>query len=61
MTDQPRELMTVAEVIKETGISRSTWQKLAAAGETPPIIKIGTVQRIRREAFREWLQSLENA
>jgi excisionase family DNA binding protein len=55
------QLMTVADVIAAMGISRSTWQKLVAQKRTPPIVKIGTVQRIRRNAFEAWLGQHENA
>ena len=55
------QLMTVADVISAMGISRSTWQKLVAQKRTPPIVKIGTVQRIRRNAFEAWLGQHENA
>jgi len=47
--------MTVADVISAMGISRSTWQKLVAQKQTPPIVRIGAVQRIRRDAFAGWL------
>ena len=49
------QLMTVADVILALGISRSTWQKLMAQKRTPPIVRIGSVQRIRRGAFTAWL------
>ena len=49
------QLMTVAGVIAEMGISRSTWQKLVTEKRTPPIVRIGAVQRIRRDAFAAWL------
>jgi predicted DNA-binding transcriptional regulator AlpA len=49
------QLMTVASVIAEMGISRSTWQKLVTEKRTPPIVRIGAVQRIRRTAFTAWL------
>lgn len=55
------QLMTVADVIAAMGISRSTWQKLVAQKETPPIVRIGAVQRIRRDAFEAWLGQHENA
>lgn len=55
------QLMTVADVISAMGISRSTWQKLVAQKKTPPIVKIGAVQRIRRNAFEAWLSQHENA
>lgn len=43
--------MTVSDVISEMGISRSTWKKLVVQKQTPPIVKIGEVQRIRRDAL----------
>ena len=55
------QLMTVAGVIAEMGISRSTWQKLVTEKQTPPIVRIGAVQRIRRDAFEAWLCQHENA
>lgn len=55
------QLMTVADVISAMGISRSTWQKLVAQKRTPPIVRIGAVQRIRRNAFEAWLGQHENA
>ena len=54
-------LMTVTDVIAAMGISRSTWQKLVAKKQTPPIVKIGAVQRIRRDAFEAWLGHHESA
>ena len=53
-------LMTVADVISAMGISRSTWQKFVAQKQTPPIVRIGAVQRIRRDAFETWLGQHEN-
>jgi excisionase family DNA binding protein len=55
------QLMTVTDVISEMGISRSTWQKIVAQNETPPIVRIGAVQRIRRDAFEAWLGKHENS
>lgn len=55
------QLMTVANVISELGISRSTWQKLITQKKTPSIVRIGAVQRIRRDAFEAWLSQHENA
>ena len=54
------QLMMVADVISTMGISRSTWQKLVAKNMTPSIVKIGAVQRIRRDAFTAWLAQHEN-
>ena len=55
MEKTQNQLMTVADVIAAMGISRSTWQKLVAQKQTPPIVRIGAVQRIRRDAFAGWL------
>ena len=55
------QLMTVADVISAMGISRSTWQKLVVKKQTPSIVRIGGVQRIRRDAFEAWLGQHENA
>jgi excisionase family DNA binding protein len=59
--DAQDKLMTVADAISAMGISRSTWQKLVAQKRTPPIVRIGAVQRIRRDAFEAWLGPHENA
>ena len=61
MENTQNQLMTVADVIAAMGISRSTWQKLVAQKRTPPIVRIGAVQRIRRDAFEAWLGQHENA
>ena len=55
------KLMTVADVIVAMGISRSTWQKLVAQKQTPPIVRIGAVQRIRQDAFDAWLDQHEKS
>lgn len=61
MENTQNQLMTVADVIAAMGISRSTWQKLVAQKQTPTIVRIGGVQRIRRDAFEAWLGQHENA
>ena len=61
MEKTQNELLKVADVIAEMGISRSTWQKLVTQKKTPPIVRIGAVQRIRRDAFKAWLNQHENA
>ena len=55
------QLMTVADVIAAMGISRSTWQKLVSQGKTPPIVRIGAVQRIKRDSFAAWIGQHEKA
>lgn len=57
----PQELLTVNEVIKELGISRSLWNALRIAGSLPPIIKMGRLHRVRREALNAWLIEREQA
>jgi predicted DNA-binding transcriptional regulator AlpA len=59
MNKAQNQLMTVADVIAEMGISRSTWQKLVAQERTPPIVKVGAIQRVRRESFETWLAENE--
>jgi hypothetical protein len=59
MSYKDDDLLTVTETIKELRIHRSTWQKLATAGTTPPIVKIANAQRIRYGALREWLKQNE--
>ena len=51
----PNQLLTVGDVIETMGISRSTWQKLVSQNRTPPIVRIGAVQRIKRDSFAAWL------
>ena len=59
MSYQDDDLLTVGEVITEMRIHRSTWQKMVTAGTTPPIVKLGSAQRIRYGAFRQWLRQNE--
>lgn len=60
MSQVTLNMLTVSDVIAAMGISRSTWQKLVKNGETPPIVRIGAVQRIRRDAFEAWLGQYES-
>jgi len=52
-------LLTVADFCQSVGISRSTWHKLKRLKQTPAIISVGGIQRIRREAIEEWLAENE--
>jgi predicted DNA-binding transcriptional regulator AlpA len=54
-----RQANTAHTVIAAMGISRSTWQKLVRQGATPPIVKLGAVQRVRRDAFDAWVSQHE--
>jgi hypothetical protein len=55
--DQP---MTATDIISDLEIKRSTWQKLVHQGQTPPIARIGTAQRIRLNAFHASLEQRAN-
>ena len=59
MTPTTLNMLTVSEFCEEIGISRSTWHKLKRQGKTPPIINIGGIQRIRREAIETWISEHE--
>ena len=52
-------LLTVADFCQAVGISRSTWHKLKRKGATPPVVTIGGIQRIRKEAAEAWLAEHE--
>jgi excisionase family DNA binding protein len=52
--------LTIAQLCKELGISRSTVYEWRAKGRTPCCIKLPNGQiRIRRTEFERWLDSLE--
>lgn len=55
------ELMTIAEILEDLRISRAGWDKMAAAGRTPAIIKVGRIHRVRRSAYEAWLSQHEEA
>ena len=58
---QPDELLTIAEVIAELRVPRSTFYRWRQAGTAPRSVKLpsGAV-RIRRTALEEWLRGLED-
>ena len=52
--------LTIAQLCKELGISRSTFYEWRAKGRAPRCIKLPNGQiRIRRAEFDRWLESLE--
>lgn len=59
MIDNVHDLLTVDRAADEIGIGRTTLFKLMRAGEGPPVIKLGALTRIRREALNAWLLSRE--
>lgn len=52
-------LLTVADFCQTIGISRSTWHKLKRQRQTPAVVTVGGIQRIRREAVEDWLAENE--
>ena len=57
---RPRDRLTIAQLCKELGISRSTFYEWRAKGRAPRCIKLPNGQiRIRRAEFERWLDSLE--
>jgi len=57
---EPDELLTIAEVIAELRVPRSTFYRWRERGIAPRAVKLpsGAV-RIRRTALQEWLRGLE--
>jgi excisionase family DNA binding protein len=57
---RPQDRLTIAQLCKELGISRSTFYEWRAKGRAPRCIKLPNGQiRIRRAEFERWLDSLE--
>lgn len=55
------ELLTVAEVIEELRVPRSTWYQWRQVGKTPRVFKLPNgALRIRRSVLDEWLSGLES-
>jgi predicted site-specific integrase-resolvase len=55
------ELLTVAEVLDELRIPRSTWYQWRQVGKTPRVFKLPNGQlRIRRSVLNDWLTTLES-
>ncbi len=59
MNTQTLGVLTVSGFCQTVGISRSTWHKLKREGKTPAIVRVGGIQRIRREAIETWLSENE--
>ena len=61
MAGEPDELLTIAEVIAELRVPRSTFYRWRQQGIAPRVMKLpsGAV-RIRRTALTEWLRGLED-
>lgn len=55
------DLLTVDRAADEIGIGRTTLFKLIKFGDGPPIIKLGALTRIRRDALNAWLIAREKS
>jgi predicted DNA-binding transcriptional regulator AlpA len=54
------ELLTVAEVLAELRVPRSTWYQWRQLHKGPRVLKLPNGElRIRRSALNDWLTSLE--
>jgi len=55
------QLLTIAEVIAELRVSRTTFYRWRRQGTGPPAVRLpGGGVRIRRSALRQWLHRLDN-
>jgi predicted DNA-binding transcriptional regulator AlpA len=61
ITDNPApapadpELITLQQFFTRFSIAKSTWYRLAEAGDAPPIVKIGRRTLVPLREAREWL------
>ena len=56
------EWLTVAEILKDLGVPRRTWQRWRELGLAPEAIKLPNRElRIRRSVYEAWLADLEEA
>ena len=54
------EWLTVAEILKDLGVPRRTWQRWRELGLAPEAIKLPNRElRIRRSVYEAWLVGLE--
>jgi predicted site-specific integrase-resolvase len=53
--------MTVAEVLAELRVPRSTWYQWRQVGKAPRVFKLPNGElRVRRSVLNEWLAGLES-
>jgi predicted DNA-binding transcriptional regulator AlpA len=57
----PDSMLVYREVLEFMKISRATGDRLRAAAEFPPAVRVGHVNRWRRSAVEEWLAARECA
>jgi predicted DNA-binding transcriptional regulator AlpA len=61
MNGGPDELLTLAEVLAELKVPRSTFGRWRQRGAGPPVIRLPSGSlRVSRAALTQWLHSLEN-
>jgi predicted DNA-binding transcriptional regulator AlpA len=51
------ELITLQDFFVRFSIAKSTWYRLAKAGDAPPIVKVGRRTLVPMAAARAWMQS----
>jgi prophage regulatory protein len=58
MSDQPDRMLRLPEVLKRTGLSRTTLYRKVDAGTFPPQIKISTrCAAWRQSAVEDWVRN----
>lgn len=52
--------MTVAQVLEDLGVARSTWNRWLVTGKGPRVVRLPNGQlRIKRVWFEAWINDLE--
>jgi predicted DNA-binding transcriptional regulator AlpA len=51
------ELITLSAFLRRFSVSRSSFYRMAARGEAPSVVKVGTATYIPLAAARSWMQS----
>jgi predicted DNA-binding transcriptional regulator AlpA len=51
------DLITLQDFLRRFSLSKSTFYRLAARGEAPPVAKLGRATFVPLAAARNWLQS----
>lgn len=55
---EPRDLMTLPEIVKRTGMARASVYQKAQRDELPwPVLRAGTRIYVSRAAYQRWLDS----
>jgi predicted DNA-binding transcriptional regulator AlpA len=51
------ELITLSEFIRRFSLSKSSFYRMAARGEAPSVVKVGSATYIPMAAARSWMES----